>query len=349
MAGTACRFRRRAVPKRGESNVQKKLAAEKAEKRQDTVLFLVIFVVALAIIAIALHYITGGMFLEKNNAKVVVSNSIYPTFIAWGMCFLFACGYTDLSIGGVVVLGSFASCVFGNIYGYPGVVLGGLIVSTLLIFINFVIFAYTKIPSWIASISLAMVYEAVAVFLRVNTTTKPYIDAELSRDFRALGQMGDIPWNVILLVAGFIIAYILYNRTSIGLNIRAVGGNQDVSAALGVNILKTLLWVGLICGLFIGASSVIQQSYNGKTITMAGLTSMQMIFQPLAIVLLAQILQRWMNIIIAVPFCSLIIYAIFNLMTFFGVPSGTLQQVFLGAFLIAFGIGGQRGIKGVVK
>ena len=312
-------------------------------------MFLVLFIVTLAVIAVALHFATGGMFLEKSNAKVVVSNSIYPTFIAWGLCFLFACGYTDLSVGGVVVLGSFASCAFGNLYGYPGVILGGLIGGTLLIFINFIIFAYTKIPSWIASISLAMVYEAIAVFLRVNGSTKAHIDTELSRDYRALGQMGDIPWNVILLVAGFIIAYIIYNRTSIGINIRAVGGNQSVSGSLGVNVLRTLLWVGLICGLFIGAASVIQQSYNGKTITMAGLTSMQMIFQPLAIVLLAQILQRWMNIIIAVPFCSLIIYSVFNLMTFFGVPSGTLQQVFLGAFLIAFGIGGQRGLKEVVK
>ena len=319
------------------------------EKQRDSILFLAIFVVSLAIIAIILHFLTGKMFLESNNAKVIVSNSIYPTFIAWGLCFIFACGYTDLSVGGVVVLGSLASCAFGNLYGYPGVILGGLITGTLLIFINFIIFAFTKIPSWIASISLAMVYEAIAVFLRVNSVTKPHIDAELSRDYRALGQMGNIPWNVILLVAGFIIAYIVYNRTSIGLNIRALGGNKEVSRALGIDILRTLLWVGLICGLFIGAASIIQQSYNGKTITMTGLTSMQLIFQPLAIVLLAQILQRWINITIAVPFCSLIIYAVFNLMTYFGVPSGTLQQVFLGVFLIAFGIGGQRGIKEVIK
>ena len=329
--------------------MQKELSAGKTEKQQNSLLSLIIFIAALAVIAVVFHFITGEMFLEKSNAKVVISNSVYPTFIAWGLCFLFACGYTDLSVGGVVVLGSFASCAFGNLYGYPGVILGGLIVGTLLIFINFIIFAFTKIPSWIASISLAMVYEAVAVFLRVSSVTKPHIDTELNRDYRALGQMGDIPWNVILLAAGFIIVYVVYNRTSIGLNIRAVGGNEDVSRALGVNILRTLLWVGLISGLLIGAASVIQQSYNGKTITMTGLTSMQMIFQPLAIVLLAQILQRWINIVIAVPFCSFIIYAVFNLMTFFGVPSGTLQQVFLGVFLIAFGVGGQRGVKEVVK
>jgi ribose transport system permease protein len=73
------------------------------------------------------------------------------------------------------------------------------------------------------------------------------------------------------------------------------------------------------------------------------------VFQPLAIVLLAQILQKRLNIIIAVPICAVIIFAVFNLLTILGVPSGTLQEAFLGAFLIVFGVVGQRGVKGVVK
>ena len=326
--------------------MQDDVSAGGAEKQRGPALFLIIFIAALAVISVAFHFISGGIFLESRNVRTIISSSIYPSFVAWGLCFLFACGYTDMSIGGVVVLGSFASCVLGNWYGYPGVILGGLITGTVLIFVNFLVFAYTKIPSWIASISLALIYEAVAVFLRINRGTKPLIDAELSRDFRALGQL---PLNVILLAAGFIIVYVVYNRTSTGLNVRAIGGNKDVSKALGVNVLRTLLWVGLICGLLVGFASVIQQSYNGKTIVMAGLTSMFMIFRPLAIYLLAQILQRWINIIIAVPICSIIIYAIFNLLTLFGVPSGTLQDVFLGVFLIVFGIAGQRGVKEVVK
>jgi len=333
--------------KRGGPNVEERLSVNKSsEKKHRSTLFLVVFIAILAVLSVILHFISGGKFLETMNLRVIVSNSIYPTFIAWALCFLFACGYTDLSVGGVVVLGSLASCAFGNWLGYPGVILGGLIVGTLLIFINFLIFAYAKIPSWIASISLALIYEAVAIYLRVSKVTKPLVNVELSREFRALGQL---PLNAILLVVGFIIVYVTYNRTSIGLKIRAIGGNKEVSRALGINILRTLLWVGLISGLLIGFSSVIQQSYSGYTVVMAGLTSMYMLFQPLAIVLLAQILQRWINITIAVPICSLIIYAVFNLMTIFGVPSGTLQQVFLGAFLILFGVIGQRGVKEVFK
>ena len=322
------------------------LTAKKADKAPSSAKALVILVIAMVILGVIVNLFTDGRFLTLKNMELIVSNSVYPTFIAWGLCFLFACGYTDMSMGGVLVVGSFAACAFGNAMGYPGVIIGGLVAGTLMIFINFGIFAATKIPTWIASISLAMIYEAVSIWLRTWKVTKKFVDTELSRDFRALGQW---PLNFIILVVGFVLVYFVYNRTTIGLNVRALGGNNSVARALGINIPKTILWVGLICGVLMGIACIVQESYNGKTFAVSGLTSIQLIFKPLAIALLAQILQKWINIIIVVPFCSVIIYAIFNVMTFFGIPSGTLQDVCLGAFVIIFGIIGQKGVKEVVK
>ena len=304
------------------------------------------FLAAIALIGIAAHLLTNRTFLEIRNIRLIISGSIYPSIIAWGLCFLFAAGYYDLSIGSIIILASFGSCVFGNLYGYPGVVLGGLLVGTLLVFINSLIFTFTKVPTWIASLSLTLVYEGIAIFLRQNKATKPFIDAELNAGYR---QIGRTPVNIIVLVGIFAIVYLVYYRTSVGLGIRAVGGNREVSRALGVNAKKTLLWTGLICGLLIGAASVVQQSYNARTTVLTALTSLQLMFKPLAIALLAQILQKRISIVIAVPFCSIVIYGIFNMMTFFHVPSGTLQDVFLCVFLILFGVLGQRGVKEVVK
>ena len=323
-----------------------KTTVRTAEPKQNQALSLLILIAAMLVVAVIVNLLTGGKFMTAKNVEIILSNSIYPSFIAWALCFLSACGYTDLSLGGVLVLGSFAACAFGNAFGYPGVILGGLIAGTLLVCVNFGIFTATRIPSWIASISLALIYEAMTVLLRTSRLTKPYVDTELSRDVRALGQF---PLNLILLIVGFVIVYFVYNRTTIGLNVRAVGGNAGVSRSMGINVNRTILAVGLIAGVLMGVACVVQESYNGKTFAMSGLTSIQMIFKPLAISLLAQILQKRINVILAVPFCSIIIYAVFNIMTFFGVPSGTLQDVFLGAFVIVFGVIGQRRVKGVVK
>ena len=329
-----------------QTEILKKNAASGEKKPMNAALFALCFVVALAILGFLANLVTGGKFLDWLNIKVIISHSIYPTFVAWALCFLFACGYTDMSLGGVLVLGSFASCAFGNAFGYPGVVLGGLIVGMLLVFINFNVFAFTGIPSWIAGISLGFIYEAVAVLLKINKVTKPHVDTMLDMEYRLLGKL---PWSVIILLVALVIVYFVYNRTTVGLNIRAIGGNANVAKAYGINITKTLLFVGLICGILIGVACVLQESLQGRTTVKTGLTSMNLVFQPMAIVMLSQILQKKINIVIAVPICSFIIYAVFNLLTMLSVPSGTLQEACLGAFMIIFGVIGQRGVKGVVK
>lgn len=326
--------------------LNKKKIAKNESKPMGSWLFVVIFAVVLIALALIFNKITDGVFLDWLNIKVIISHAIYPAFVAWGFCFLFACGYTDMSLGGVLVLGSFASCAFGNAFGYPGVILGGLIVGMLLVFLNFTIFAYTKIPSWIAGISLGFIYEAIAVILKVNKVTKPHVDTMLNMEYRILGQL---PWSVLILLVALVIIYLIYNRTTVGLNIRALGGNENVAKALGVDIKKTLVMVGVICGLLIGCACVLQESLQGRTTVKTGLTSMNMVFQPIAIYMLSQILQKYINIIVAVPICSFIMYAVFNLLTQLGVPSGTLQEACLGAFLIIFGVIGQWGTKEVVK
>ena len=319
---------------------------QKDKKLSGNAVFIVVFFAILAALAISFNLITHGTFLDWINLKVIISHCIYPTFVAWGLCFLFACGYTDMSLGGVLVLGSFAACAFGNAFGYPGVIIGGMVVGVVLVFLNFNIFAYTRIPSWIAGLCLAFVYEAIAVMINNGAKTKPYVDTMLRMDFRILGQL---PWSVIILMAVMVIVYLIYNRTTIGLNIRALGGSEKIADSIGVNVSKTLMFVGLISGLLIGGACVLQESLQGRTTVKTGLTSMNMVFQPLAVVFLSQILQKHINIIIAVPICSFVLYATFNLLTLLGVPSGTLQEVCLGGFLILFGVIARWGYKGVVK
>ncbi len=325
---------------------EKNLRVSGNGNRQNRWLFPVLFAAVIALLMFLFNLVSGGAFLEMSNLRVILSHIVYPSFIAWGFCFLFACGYTDMSIGGVIVLGSFASCILGNKLGIPGVVIGGLVVGMLLIFINFLIFTYTKIPSWIAGISLAMIYEAIAVFLKMGSRTKALVTASLEKPYRVLGQL---PWSLVFLAVGLVVIYFLYNRTTIGLNIRALGGNKDVAEKLGISVNKTLLAVGLITGVLIGIACFLQQSYAGQTTVKTGLTSINMIFQPLAIYLLAQIIQKRINIVICVPICAFILYAVFNILTVLGVPSGTLQEAFLGLFIVIFGVIGQRKVKGVVK
>ena len=145
------------------------------------------------------------------------------------------------------------------------------------------------------------------------------------------------------------LAYIIYNKTTIGLNIRATGNNEEVAKMMGINTRKTLIFAGIIAGFFIGCAGFLTESYAGRVIGVTGLASIATIFQPISAVLLAQVLQKYVNFTIAIPIATVFIVAIFNLMTLLGVPSGTWQQVVLGLTVIMFGIIAQRKTQGVVK
>jgi ribose transport system permease protein len=320
-----------------------------AEIRNDLksrLVFSACFAVAVAVVFLLFNLLTHGSFLEWMNIKVLLAQIVWPTFMAWGMSLLFACGYNDLSWGGVVVLASFATGAFGNAFGLGAAFAAGFSVGTLLVFINFCVFAFTKIPSWVASLALAMIYEAIGVFLRTNRTTMPYVEPAFEKSLRI---MGTLPWSIIILFVGLIILYFIYNRTNIGFNLRAIGGNEGVAKALGVNVVKTLILVGLICGIIIGVTSFLQESYSGYTTVKSGLASIILIFKPLARAMLAEILQKRINVIIAVPICGFLMYSVFNILTLMHVPDGTLQEAILAGFIITFGIIGQHGVKEVVK
>jgi len=91
-------------------------------ERSRQAIAILILIAAIAAVGVIVHIFTDGRFLNGKNIEVILSNAVYPTFLAWSLCFLFACGYTDMSMGGILVLGSFAVCAMGNIMGYAGVI-----------------------------------------------------------------------------------------------------------------------------------------------------------------------------------------------------------------------------------
>ncbi len=296
--------------------------------------------------ALAFNAAFDGRFLSSSNLVVLTSHAIIPTFVAWGMCFVFACDYTDMSIGAVIVLAANMAGDFGLRFGFPGIILGGILTGMALMTLNFLIFVYTKIPAWIAGIGMAMIYEAIGMFYSNSKVAAGETIPQLDGTMRLLGRP---PFIYIIFVIGLILAYVIYNRTEIGLNIRSLGNGIKLSESMGINTAKTIIMVGIICGFFVGCSAFLNESFNARLSIKTGLTSLSMIFQPMAGYMLASVLSNKINLMVGVPICSLLVYTIFNVLTFLGVPSGTWQEAVLGIIVIVFGVIAQRHEKRVVK
>ena len=287
-----------------------------------------------------------GKFLTLRNINSVIIHAIIQTFIAWAFAFVFAAGYVDMSIGAMVVLAGFLAGELGNRIGYPGVLIGGLVVGVLLNFFNYFVFAFSKIPAWIAGIGLAMAYEGIGIWYSNSMVAQGKTVVLMDSQYTGLAAF---PWIYVLFAIAFVFVYIVYNKTSPGLNLRAIGGNEAVAKAMGINVKKTVLIIGLMAGILIGLGGLVNQSYAGRIFAKSGLTSMNLNFKPLATLLLAQIVEKKVNLIVAMPIAAVVVYMIFNMLTIAGVPSGTLQEAILGLCVIVFGVVANRNVKGVVK
>lgn len=315
------------------------------DKKAGWALKSVVILTAIAVLVI-INMLTSGKFLEPSNLKTIAVNASVPTFTAWAFVFIFASGFIDLSLGAVIVLAANVAGTFGNEFGYPGLVVSGLVVGILLMMLNFTIFQVTRIPSWIAGLGMTMVYEAISSF---------YAEKRLDMGLRVVdlddryAQLGRAPLAFVVILIGLIVAYIIYNRTTIGLDIRAMGDNQSVARNMGIKLGRTVILSGLVAGIFVGAASFMKESFAGTVNSVTGLQSLSQTFQPLAAALLSQALAKKINIIVAVILSTLFVMAIFNFLTLMNVPSGTWQETVLGISVIIFGVLAQRNTKEVVK
>lgn len=301
------------------------------------------------VLLVFMDLICGGRILNISNLNSVVIHAANTIFVSWAFCFVFAADYMDLSIFSVVILASFAGGELGNRMGMPGVLIGSVIVAVACMFLNFIVHAKSGIPSWIGGLGMCMIYEAVAAAYSSAMIKMGTRVVQLKSEYRGFAAA---PYTYILLGIGFIFMYLVYNKTTTGLNIRAIGNEPAVARAMGIHFTKTIILTGISCGILVGFGATVNISLASQVSAQTGLTSLSSMFQPLASVMFAQIisqLDKRINIVAAVPFCTFLIYMIFNVLTMLGIPSGTLQNVALGTIVLGFGIVANLKTKGIVK
>ncbi|NLJ97383.1 MAG: hypothetical protein GX321_09555 [Clostridiales bacterium] len=329
----------------------KKNSISKIEKGQssDSLLFGRIGLAIILIVPyIVLNTITDGKILTVNNLSSVFTSSVTSMFMSWCFCFLFTTGITDLSVGAILILAGNVGGVFAvNLnLGTFGLLLGSILVSVLLLLLNTVVRSFTKIPSWIFGLGAAMVYEAIGMYYGSYMISRGRQVVSLGNVAR---QIGRTPWNLLIVLLGFIAAYLLFNKTSVGYNIRALGSNRRVAEMMGVDVQKTMTYSAILGGIFLGVAAAVNESYSSRVMPTTGLTSVALIFTALAGFLLASSLGKYINLTLAIIIGIFVITSLFNVLTILGVPSGTWQQTVMGLAVVLSGIASQRKYKGVVK
>ena len=104
-----------------------------------------------------------------------------------------------------------------------------------------------------------------------------------------------------------IIHYVVFSRTKIGYNLRAMGSNQRIAKTAGVNIPRTIRISSLIAGFFLGVGAIMMVSFDGYTRMQLQMSSVSIMFEAMIVTRIASMISRYSNLSIAImvsAFCQ---------------------------------------------
>jgi len=227
--------------------------------------------------------ISDPRFLSIDILRDILLQNSTRAIIALGMAFILITGGTDLSAGRVVGLTAVLSASMLQIMDYPRrffpdlpnlplwapIVIGilaGLVVGLL----NGWIVSRLSVPPFIATLgTMVIVYGANSIYFDMKPNESQPI-AGLRPDFTKLGTgfIGSggsysIPYIVIIAIIVALIVWIVFNKTRLGKNMYAIGGNIQAATVSGINVRRNLLKIYAFAGALYGLGGVLEAARTG--------------------------------------------------------------------------------------
>lgn len=308
-----------------------------------------VFPVAIIVLYFIFDIILGGGVLVDGNAFLtLISHTVIHSYIAWGLIFIFS-GGPDFSIAGAMIIGANVAAAMVTMlgWGYFGLFFGCIAVTVLLQLLATFVRIKFKLATWISGLAMLLIYEAIASVYTSSRAAMGQTNITLGAD--QCRDLGRGIWPSLFLVVGIIVMYIIYSRTSIGVNYRAVSCNKKVAGYMGINSNKTEYIAAIVGAILAGLAVAMTLSSNARVDTYTGMGSFSLIGKALAAWLLSGAMEKRLSKPIAIMLGAFFTALIFNVMTRLGVPSGTWQDVANCICILVFGALSFVGTKEVIK
>lgn len=212
-------------------------------------LMLAVPILLFVVLSIIFHGVIG-----TNNIPSLMQQAVAPAILGWGVLFNIKVGNWDFSVGSVVLL---SAIIGGNIavrlnWGFAGLLIFCLLVAVLAGVVVGLVYYFLKIPTIITSIGMLLIYESIS----------SYAFEGQGIYLTGWNLLGNTEIVIIAIVAAAT-AYLIFYRSSIGYNVRAVGNNMNIAAQNGLNVYRVKAVAIAIAGLFAGLYAFISLGTSG--------------------------------------------------------------------------------------
>ena len=232
--------------------------------------------IAIVFIFIALCILTpivkNTQLLTVNNVLNILQQASPRMFLALGVAGLILLAGTDLSIGRMVGMGMTAATIVMHQGINTGSVFG-------------IIFDFTTMPvivrvffALVVCIVLCTVFTTIAGFFTAKFKMHPFISTmsnmlvifglvtystkgvsfgaiESTIPNMIIPRIGGFPTIILWAVAAVAIVWFIWNKTTFGKNLYAVGGNAEAASVSGISVFKVTVGAFILAGILYGFGS----------------------------------------------------------------------------------------------
>lgn len=232
--------------------------------------------IAIILVFIALCIITpmvkGTPLLTYNNVLNILQQASPRMFLALGVAGLILLTGTDLSIGRMVGMGMTTATiimhqgintggVFGHIFDFTGMSLGLRVILALVMCVVLCTFftaiagfftAKFKMHPFISTMANMLVIFGLVTYATKGTS---FGAIEPTIPNMVIPKINGFPTIILWAVAAIVIVWFIWNKTTFGKNLYAVGGNPEAAAVSGISVFGVTVGAFVLAGILYGFGS----------------------------------------------------------------------------------------------
>ncbi len=239
----------------------------------NNAIFIVIFAIIIFIIIKEPAFVSVAVF------KNILTQSSVRLILAFGVAGIIILQGTDLSLGRSV---GFAAVISASLLQrpdypalfYPGMgqlplivpMLVAIIVCVIFSAINGYVVAKFLIHPFLATMGMMItLYGILSIYFASGAPgPQPIGGHDVRYTELAVGSTLGVPNLVIFASVISVIIWVLWNKTTFGKNMYAVGGNPEAAKVSGVNVLKTTVLVYSLAGVMYGIGGYLEAARIGS-------------------------------------------------------------------------------------
>lgn len=237
----------------------------------------ILYICLLAMIIIIA--IISPSFVSVRVLSDVLIQSAPKILLAMGMLVVIISGGMDMTVGrlagiGAVMAGTFAQTSDYYLKFWPGIgemplivpILVSLAVGAMSGVITGLVISKLNVPPFLAGVGLQLVLYGGNLLLlkKAPNNNQPLAGFKTSFTAFGTGSFMGINYLALVAIAVMVVIFILLNRTTLGKNIYATGGNRMAAKVAGINTFRIDMFVYILSGVLAAFAGCMMAARTGS-------------------------------------------------------------------------------------